>query len=127
MDKSIGLWVSEETHLAWYPGPSFRWLHHGEPVRYLGCMVGIDLRPEAMLSPLLLSIKHKLIHWDAQQFSFAGRVVVANSVLLASMWFIASVWLFSRSAITKVQSLIRNFLWGEKQGSPTIAKVLGMC
>ena len=91
---------------------------------YLGCMVGIDLRPEAMLSPLLLSIKRKLIHWDAQQLSFAGRVVVANYVLLASMWFIASVWLFSRSAITKVQSLIRNFLWGGKQGSPTIAKVV---
>ena len=100
-NKSVGIWVGEETHPAWYPGPSFRWLQHGEPVRYLGCMVGIDLRPEAMLSPLLLSIKRKLIHWDAQQLSFVGRVVVANSVLLASMWFIASVWLFSRSAITK--------------------------
>ena len=122
-NKSVGIWVGEETHPTWYPGPSFRWLHHGEPVRYLGCMVGIDLRPETMLSPLLLSIKRKLIHWDAQQLSFAGRVVVANSVLLASMWFIASVWLFSRSAITKVQSLIRNFLWGGKQASPTIAKV----
>ena len=86
-------------------------------------MVGIDLRLEAMLSPLLLSIKRKLIHWDAQQLSFAGRVLVANSVLLASMWFMASVWLFSRSAITKLQSLIRNFLWGGKQASPTIAKV----
>ena len=122
-NKSVGLWEGEETHPEWYPSPSFRWLHHGEPVRYLGCMVGIYLRLEAMLSPLLLSIKCKLLHWDAQQLSFAGRVVVVNSVSLASMWFITSIWLFSRSAITKVRSLIQNFLWGGKQGSPTVTTV----
>ena len=55
--------------------------------------------------------------------SFAGRVVIANTMLLASMWFIASAWLFSRSAMTKVQRLIQNFLWGGKHGSPTVAKV----
>ena len=76
-----------------------------------------------MLSPLLLSMKRKLVYWDAQHLSFAGRVVITNSVLLASMWFIASVWLFSRSAIMKVQSLIRNFLWGGKNGSRAVAKV----
>ena len=66
-----------------------------------------------MLLPLLLSIKRKLQHWDAQELSFIGQVVVANSVLFASMWFIASAWLFSRSGITRVQILIHNFLWGE--------------
>ena len=122
-NKSVGVWVGATPHPDWYPGSTFRWLNQGEPIRYLGCLVGIDLKSEAMLSPLLLSIRHKLLYWDAQQLSFAGRVVVANSVLLASMWFIASVWLFSRSAIMKVQSLIRNFLWGGKNGSRTIAKV----
>ena len=104
--------MGEETHHACYPDP-FQWLHHGELVRYLGCMVGIDLRPEAMLSSLLLSIKRKILCWDAQQLSFAGRIAVENSILLVSMWFIASVWLFSRSGITRVQILIHNFLWGE--------------
>ena len=72
---------------------------------------------------MLLSIKRKLVYWDAQELSFAGRVVITNSVLLASMWFIASVWLFSRSAIMKVQSLIRNFLWGGKNGFRVVAKL----
>ena len=49
-----------------------------KPIWYLGCLVGIDLRSEAMLYPLLLSIKCKLLYWDAQQLSFAGQVVVAN-------------------------------------------------
>ena len=109
-NKSIGLWASEGPRTEWYPGPAFRWLNHGEPIRYLGCLVGIDLPYEVMLPPLLLSIKRKLVYWDSRQLSLAGQVVIANSVLLASMWFIASAWLFSRSAIMKVQSLIRNFL-----------------
>ena len=122
-NKSAGLWISDVPRPEWYPGPEFRWHHNGEPIRYLGCLVGIDLSPKAMLSPLLLSIKHKLVYWDVQHLSFASRVVITNSVLLASMWFIASVWLFSRSAIMKVQSLIRNFLWGGKNGSRAVAKV----
>ena len=92
-------------------------------IRYLGCLVGIDLPYEVMLPPLLLSIKRKLVYWDSQQLSLAGRVVIANSVLLASMWFIAFAWLFSRSAIMKVQSLIHNFLWGRKNGSRAVVKV----
>ena len=111
-NKWVSLWMGEETHPAWYLGPSCRWLHHDETIWNLGCMVGLDLRPEAMLSPLLLSIKRKLLYWDAQQFSFTDPVVVENLVLLASMWFIASDWLFSKSTIMKVQNLICNFLWG---------------
>ena len=83
--------MGEEPHPVLYPGSAFRWLHLGEPVRYLGCLFGIDLKSEAMLSPLLLSIKHKLLYGDAQKLSFVGRVVVANLVLLASMWFITYV------------------------------------
>ena len=90
-NKLVGVWVGEEPHPVLYPGSAFRWLHLGEPVRYLGCLFGIDLKSEAMLSPLLLSIKHKLLYWDAQKMSSAGRVVVANSVLLSSMWFITYV------------------------------------
>ena len=61
-NKSVGIWVGEETHPTWYPRPSLRWPHHGEPVHYLGCIVGIDLQPKATLWPLLLSIKRKLLH-----------------------------------------------------------------
>ena len=28
-NKSVSLWVGVETQLEWYPGPAFRWLHHG--------------------------------------------------------------------------------------------------
>ena len=49
--------------------------------------------------------------------------MITNSVSLTLMWFIASVWLFSRSEIMKVQSLIGNFLSGGKNVSRAVAKV----
>ena len=32
-NKSVGLWVSDVPRLEWYPGPEFRWLNNGEPIR----------------------------------------------------------------------------------------------
>ena len=61
-NKSVGLWTNDEPYTEWYPGPVFHGLNHGEPIRYLGCLVGIDLPSEVMLSPLLLSIKCKLVY-----------------------------------------------------------------
>ena len=61
--------------------------------------------------------------WSIARLSLAGRVVVANQVLLATMWYITSCWIFSRSCISQVQRLIRNFLWSGGDGSPTRAKV----
>ena len=60
-NKFVGLWVSDVSRPTWYPGLESHWLNNGEHIRYLGCLVGIDLSSEAMLSPLLLSIKRKLV------------------------------------------------------------------
>ena len=81
-------------------------------MRYLGCQVGINLSLEAHIQPLLLSLRKKLIFWGSKNLSLAGRLVISNNVLLSSMWYILSSWLFSRSLLSKLQSLIRNFLWG---------------
>mgnify|MGYP007007558396 CR=1 FL=1 len=82
-NKYVGLWVSDEPCLAWYPGPTFRCLNHGEPIHYLGCHFSIDSPYEVMLSPLLLSITRKLVYWYSQHLSFVGQAVITNSVLLA--------------------------------------------
>ena len=93
-------------------------------MRYLGCQVGLDLTAEQQIAPLLLSIQKKLLHWSSARFSFAGRVVVANQVLLATMWYITSCSIFSGSCISQVQRrLIRNFLWSGRDGGPARAKV----
>ena len=81
------------------------------------------LNAKDMIAPLLLRLRNKLIYWNKEKLSLAGRVVVANSVLLSSIWYIASTWLFSRSIMLKVQRLVRNFIWGNDTVHNTIAKV----
>ena len=76
-----------------------------------------------MIAPLLVRLRNKLIYWNKEKLSLAGRVVVANSVLLSLIWYIASTWLFSRSVMLKVQRLVRNFIWGNDTSHTTIAKV----
>ena len=121
--KTVGLWIGDSTPLNWCPDPNFRWIEKGTPVRYLGCQVGIDLTAEQQINPLLLTIRKKLIYWSSAKLSLAGRVVIANHVLLSTMWFILSCWIFSRSCVNQIQRLIRNFLWAGNQGEAARAKV----
>ena len=122
-DKSMGFWVASTSPPQDVPTPGFSWVPRGKAVRYLGCQVGLDLSAEDMVAPLLLRVRNKLLYWDTTNLSLPGRVVVANSVLLASIWYVASTWLFSRSIILKLQRLVRNFIWGASLGSRAVAKV----
>ena len=62
----------------------------GVAVRYLGVKVGIDLARELHAAPLLLTLRKKLFLWGNAKLSLAGRVIVANHVLLSIVWYIAS-------------------------------------
>ena len=90
--KSCGFWTGAGDPPAWLPDPLFRWIPPGTSVRYLGCHVGLELAAEQQIAPLLLSIRRKLVFWSTARLSLAGRVVVANQVLLATMWYITSCW-----------------------------------
>ena len=94
--------MGEGNSPGWLPDPLFQWIPPGTSVRYLGCHVGLELSAEQQIAPLLLSIRRKLVFWSSARLSLAGRVVVANQVLLATMWYITSCWIFSRSCINQV-------------------------
>ena len=65
-----------------------------------------------MISPLLVKLRRKLLLWDSVNLSLAGRVLVANQVLLATIWYVAStILLNARLCILQVQRLIRNYIW----------------
>ena len=42
---------------------------------------------------------------------------MANQVLLASVWYIASCWMMHSGMMKQVRRLIRNFLWGGSDGT----------
>ena len=72
---------------------------------------------------LLLAMRKKLLYWNTPKLSLASRGLVANQVSLASTWYILSASLCSRFALSQVQRLIRNFLWGSNDCSYVRAKV----
>ena len=122
-DKSSGFWVASGNPPVNAPSAGFSWIPKGQSIRYLGCRVGLGIKVDDMIAPLLVRLRNKLIYWKKERLSLAGRVVVANSVLLSSVWYIASTWLFSRSIMLRVQRLVRNFIWGNDTVHNTIAKV----
>ena len=73
------------------------------------------VNPDVLIAPLLLKLRIKLLLWDSVDLSFAICVLVANQVLLETIWYyIASTTLFARSCILQVQHLIHNYIWEGK-------------
>ena len=121
--KTVAFWVSDLPLPGWLPHPKFEWVPEGQAVKYLGCHVGINIAPELQIAPLLHAMRKKLMYWSTKQLSVAGRVVIANQVLLSSMWYITSCWIFVKSSITQIQRLIRNFLWSGSEDGHVRSKV----
>jgi hypothetical protein len=70
----------------------------------------------------MLALKSKLITWSHNLLSLAGRILVANQVLLAFMWYLAACWNPNPRMTTQIRRVIRNFIWGGKD-APARAKV----
>jgi len=71
---------------------------------------------------MMLALKSKLINWSNNKLSLTGRIMVANQVLLASIWYLAACWNPDPRMCSQARGLIRNFIWGSKE-APTCAKV----
>ncbi len=71
---------------------------------------------------MMTVLKRKLINWSHNRLSLAERILVANRVVLASMWYIAACWNPNPWMTTQIRGVIRNFIWGGKD-APTCAKV----
>jgi hypothetical protein len=71
---------------------------------------------------MMFALKGKLINWSHNKLSLVGRIVVANQILLASMWYVVACWNPNRRMFCQVRGVIMNFIWGGKD-APTCAKV----
>ncbi len=63
----------------------------------------------------MLALKGKLINWSNCNLSLAGRILVANQVLITSMWwYMAACWNRNPMMCNQVRGVVRNFIWGGK-------------
>jgi hypothetical protein len=71
---------------------------------------------------MMVALKGKLISWSHNNLSLARRILVANQVLLTSMWYLAACWNPNPRMCSQVRGVVRNFIWGGK-ATPAWAKV----
>jgi len=121
--KSAAIWASKkEKTWNWGEDVGLRWVPKGEGTRYLGIQVGFHLPSEANFDKMMLALKGKLINWSQNNLSLAGRILVANQVLFASMWYLATCWNPNPRMCCQVRRVVKNFIWGGKD-APARAKV----
>jgi hypothetical protein len=122
-NKSVAIWASRrERTWTWGQEVGLKWIPKGEGVRYLGVQVGFRLATEANFDKMMATLKGKLISWSQSNLSLMGRILVANQVLLASMWYLAACWNPNPRMCSQVRGVVRNFIWGGK-ATPSRAKV----
>jgi len=100
------------------------WLEPGESIRYLSFAIGFQVLPKQRFKIALQNLKQKLTYWSTTKPLLAGRVLVANQILLASIWYLASCWSPHLNILSKIKSLIRNYIWSRENGERKVrAKV----
>jgi len=121
--KLATIWASKNARTwQWGTEVSLKWVPDGEGTRYLGVLIGFHLHPKANFDKLMVTLKSKLIAQSHNLLSLAGRILVANQVLLASMWYITACWNPNPRMTAQIKGVIRNFIWGGKD-APARAKV----
>ncbi|XP_016676268.2 uncharacterized protein [Gossypium hirsutum] len=76
-----------------------------------------------MLNFLVERVHRQLSSWDAKQLSFAGRVTLAHSVLLAIPSYIMQSTLVPKGICDSIEKLVRQFIWGAMEGGKKLALV----
>ena len=82
------------------------------PFRYLGLPITASKLSKSECSLLVEKITGKMRTWASRHISYAGRVVLINSVLFGMYNFWAKVFFLPHEVVLKVTNICRNFLWG---------------
>ena len=72
-------------------------------------------------------IRKKLRVWASVKLSLAGRVVVVNHILLATMWHLVACWVLDKTCIKNIKAMVRGFLWSGRDHERASAKVAWSC
>lgn len=104
---SSGLSQQEIDHLQQETG-----LSHGTlPIRYLGVPLCTRKLTMANCEPLILSVKGKLNFWSARSLSFAGLLLLVNTVISGITNFWCATFTLPKHCIKLINSLCGAYLW----------------
>lgn len=118
LHKSTGLWIGQaERTWQWGKAEGLKWLPTGEVTRYLVYPFGLHIPQREKDNKMLSQIRKHLQKWASKPLSLAGRIMVANQVVLSSIWYLASCTYLSSHALKLARSTIKNYMWSGKKES----------
>ena len=95
----------------------------GQSAQYLGFPMEYNLPTEEVTNKITHQITKALTTWSNHTLSLAGQIMVANQVVLASIWYLSSCANITAATFRQTRGLIRNFVWGAKPSNKTSAKI----
>ena len=122
--KSVGLWVSHmDRAWQWGEESGLKWLLPGQATRYLGYPFGLNISQQDKDNKMLGQMRKHLQRWTNVKLSLAGRIMIANQVILSSIWYLASCTYLSGHALKLARAMVRNYIWTGKHEARARAKV----
>ncbi|KAL0455557.1 UNVERIFIED_CONTAM: hypothetical protein Slati_0894900 [Sesamum latifolium] len=86
------------------------------PLRYLGLPLLASRLTIADCKPLLKRVDERIKGWEGVNLSFAGRVQLIRSVLMALHTYWAMAFILPKGIIREVEKWLRTFLWNGHSG-----------
>lgn len=94
--------------------------HASLPIRYLGIPLVTKKLTMSDCEPLILSVKAKLNSWSSKTLSFAGRLLLINTVISGISNFWCATFTLPKKCIKLINSLCGAYLWkGTTEGTHT--------
>ena len=124
LHKSVGIWISQQERIwQWGEEAGMKWIVPGEVTRYLGYPFGLNISQKDKDGKMLGQIQKHLPKWANLPLSLAGRIMIANQVVLSSIWYLASCTNYTGKSLKIAKATVRNYVWLRKKGSCARAKV----
>ena len=80
-------------------------------MRYLGLPLLSSRLTIADCRPLLMKIDKRIAGWEGTALSYAGRVQIIKSVLMALSLYWASAFILPKKVTIEIEKRLRTFLW----------------
>ncbi|KAK9757227.1 hypothetical protein RND81_01G149900 [Saponaria officinalis] len=81
------------------------------PFQYLGVPVTAGRLSKKEASVLIEKIVERIRNFGSRKLSYAGRLVLVNSVLTSLYTYWAQIFLIPKGVIRRVDAICRNYLW----------------
>lgn len=86
------------------------WASNDSVCKLLGVPFGLSLSTSNVNEFLHNKLAAKLTHWSSAKVNRTGRGVIANGILLSSLFFFFSIWGGTKKGVAKLKSSILNYL-----------------